>query len=101
MLLASSMFSTTWHGSNKLSEGNALQTNDLTFNGCGWTFDKDSIMIQNVDNNGKFILVFTIVDKDETTDFSKFCEYLIRRLVSVLGWMERAQKAKHTIWRSS
>lgn len=94
MLLTSSMSDTTWHGSNKLSKGDALQANNLTFNTCGWTFNKDSIMIQNVDNNSKFVLVFAVVDEDETTDFSKFCEYLYKVLVAVLGWMERSQKGK-------
>jgi hypothetical protein len=69
---------------DELGEGEALQADNLTLDARCGSVNDGTVMVDNFHDNGKLVLIFTIVDEGDTANLDEFGEYL--RLVS--GWME-------------
>lgn len=57
----------------------SFEGNDLASNSGGGTFNKNSAVVDNIDNKGNLAGIRSIVDKDSTSNFDKSSENLLRR----------------------
>lgn len=61
---------------NKLGQVGALNRDDLTSDARGGTVDENTIVIDDIDDDGKLILVLSVVYQDDAANLDKLGEHL-------------------------